>query len=65
MNALEQSDLESDLAESAEEKLRQALVIMSSGLRFQRQTLQRQNPEADEQAIDALFMDWLLSGDDA
>lgn len=64
MDALERSDLELASELSPEEKLRQALDLMASGLKLQRATIRRQNPNLDEAGLEAAFQAWLFSDDD-
>lgn len=64
MDALEISDLEGDLAASAEEKLGQALMLMSSGLSLQRATIKRQNPDMTSTELEAAYQHWLFGEDE-
>jgi hypothetical protein len=45
------------------EKLRQALELMDAGLRLKRDLLKRARPSASEAEHQAIFEEWLLSGD--
>jgi len=64
MDALEKSDLNEDLSTSSEEKLSQALMLMSSGLSLQGATFERQNPTMNPSELEAAYQDWLFNEDE-
>lgn len=49
--------------ETAQERLRQALDMMATGLRWKRQALARLHPGATEQELEVLYERWLLAND--
>jgi hypothetical protein len=63
VDALEADDREVARALSPEQKLAQALEMMSAGIRLKRNNLRRQFPAADEAEIDDLLTAWLTRDD--
>jgi hypothetical protein len=63
VDALEASDLEFARRATPEEKLAQALEMMATGLRLERERLRREHPRATATEIDELYLAWLLADD--
>jgi hypothetical protein len=63
VDALDAHDRELARALRPEEKLAQALELMSLGIQLKRATLQRRFPGLDEQGIQQLVTSWLTADD--
>ena len=61
MDALAVNDLELSRALAPEEKLAQALEMMSIGFALKRASLRQRFPSLTESELDELFAAWLIS----
>lgn len=61
VDALEANDRELSQALAPEEKLAQALEMMSVGFSLKRASLRQRFPNSSEHDLDQLFAEWLTS----
>ncbi len=63
MDALREHDLAVARETPPGEKLRQALDAMAVGIRLKRESLRRAHPDASDEELDRLMLEWLLDSD--
>jgi hypothetical protein len=61
VDALRAHDIERARSETPATKLFQALELMEAGFRLKRRALRTRYPNASEEEIQRLFLDWLFS----